>query len=330
MGGTRSASALSTVVDRVVVGGDPSGRGLPRGIARIRSPTTRGDRRPEPPDGLEAEDGNLNATDQRAVKGSCLGSYGQQRWDLGGAPSERPKFGKAMASFTPWTDLQIKRASDEALLAHIRAANAHGRPDLGTRACGRLLDRYEGIIKAKARNKIPWANAKDVAQEVHAQVTRAVYGDKQIDVFKAYVIGIANNIVANYHRDRKDVPDLEPLPSEHQSDDEGWGHERGEVESGYESVESRLEADSAREVLESVLASRNDAHRFVIEMFVLGAAETSARGVVAAAKAAGHAVTRQNIYKIKERFLADYEAALVAAGFGDATGTPPGPRGEVA
>lgn len=230
-----------------------------------------------------------------------------------------------MGGFRPWNDLEIKRASDEELVTHIRDANARGRPDLGTHVCGRLLHRYEGMILAKAGAKVRWVDAKEVAQEVHFQAVRAIYGDRRIDVFKAYVIGIANNVIANYHRDREGVPTLDPLPSDHERDEDSWGHERGDVEPGYEYVESRLGADSARQTLERVLATRNASHRFVIEAFVLADRDASARAVTEAARTNGYAITEQNVYKIKERFLTDYEAALRDAGFGmEAPGAPEG------
>jgi DNA-directed RNA polymerase specialized sigma24 family protein len=224
--------------------------------------------------------------------------------------------GTVMASFRSWTDPQIERASDEELVAYVRDAHAHGRPDVGLRACGRLLYRYEGMIQAKARAKVPWTDATEVAQDVHLQAVRAIYGEKQIGVFKAYLSGIANNVIADYHRNREGLLSLDPLPSDHERDEETSGHERGEIEAGYESVESRLQADSARNTLESVLARRSDSHRFVIEELMLAKADVSARDVAEAAQARGYSVSEANIYKIKERFLTDYETALRAAGFG--------------
>jgi DNA-directed RNA polymerase specialized sigma24 family protein len=233
-----------------------------------------------------------------------------------------------MGSFTPWTDFEIKRASDEELVSYIREANAHGRPESGNRVCGRLLHRYEGMVLAKAGAKMGWADAKEVAQEVQLQTVRAIYSDKQIAVFKAYVIGITNNVIANFHRNREGLPTLDPLPSEHERDEDSWGHERGESESGYESVESRLEADSARQTLEAVLGARNPGHRFVIEEFVLADSDASAHAVANAAQGKGYDISEHNVYKIKERFLTDYEAALRDAGFG--LGKPGSPEGEAA
>lgn len=86
-------------------------------------------------------------------------------------------------------ELEGRDRTDEQLLAAWRA---------GDLACGKeLWARHHAAVQAQVRNKVPWAEAKDVLQETFVI---AMSGKQDVRNVRAYLLGISLNLVRDHFR----------------------------------------------------------------------------------------------------------------------------------
>lgn len=210
----------------------------------------------------------------------------------------------------------LSRLSDEALLAHVRKLGADGRPQEARDAFGRLFFRYEGALRSRAVGKLPADDVEDAVQLIGLKFLVKAQSDVEIENVKAYIHGIARNVIADQAAAVKEQRKRSAsLPSEHVGDDESFEDALGEFDAGYERVDERLAADGAGPIIQSVRAKLNPLHARVIDLCEIG--NCSPDEAVDQIRADGGEMTRDNVYQIRRRFHVQLKKALTAAGFGE-------------
>lgn len=206
-----------------------------------------------------------------------------------------------MSEFRALSESELDRLGNEALVGYIAEAREAGDLDAERRASNVLAYAFWGTVCAWVRRKVPRDDVEDVAQEVLASVLRSSFDGKVIGQFGAFLRTIAARRIADYHRDRERQLRGDPLPAEHEGDEDIWGEEPAD--------EDETATIELRDLVDRVLATRSGVHREVIRLYgpnVAGFMDLPADEV--AARVDG--MTPANVHQIWRRFKTDLEPAL--------------------
>lgn len=189
-----------------------------------------------------------------------------------------------------------QRLSSDELIAQIRAATDAGHREGAQAALAVLCSRHLPDVTRRVAMKVPRQDVEDVAMDVILSAIRSSFAGRSIGEFVNWLARITSRRIADFHDARSRSPQTQPLPGEHEGEDEVWGFEPWESDrTGEVLVES---------VVDECLAELSDEHRDVVERNVfddLDAAET-ARLVNAAFPDLNPPMSEQNVHKIVSRF----------------------------
>lgn len=208
-----------------------------------------------------------------------------------------------MGDFKRLSEGELGQLSNEGLVDYVIAAREAGERGAERDGVGHLAFGFEDTIRSWVRMGMGSApqDVDDVVMEVLVSAVRSSFEGKVIGEFASFLKTIAARRVADYFRDRGRQLAITPLGSEHEGDDDTWGDEPF-----WEDDPTAIEV---REIVESVLETRNEEHRQVIRLYgseVFGFQDLPAGDV--AAQMDG--ISEANVHKIWSRFKQDVRAKL--------------------
>lgn len=192
-------------------------------------------------------------------------------------------------AFREFSDGELERLTDEALLAYIRDARDEDEPDEVRRAVGRLAFRHWGNLRSQALGKVPEAEAEQVAGDALESAIRSAFDGNSVGEFKSWLNTIVARRIADYHRKREGRPDEVPLFSKGEDDDDVWGEEPTVPFEGV-AVDAQRAIDQAYDEL------GRDEHRQVVDEYIFN---DRPAGDVAAEI---NGMTEANVHQIARRF----------------------------
>ena len=199
--------------------------------------------------------------------------------------------------FNCLSESDLQRLTDDELIAYIRKATDAGRPDCAQTGIAILCWRHFDDVVRRVALRVPKEAVEDQAMVVMLAAIKSAFDGTSIGEFKKWLGQIiARRGIADFHRDREDDPQVGPLPTEHQGEEEVWGEEPSETdESGAVVVQS---------VIDECLEGLSEAHRMVVELNVfedLDAGDTAAQ-VNDALPDLETKMSTENVHKIVSRF----------------------------
>jgi RNA polymerase sigma factor (sigma-70 family) len=135
-----------------------------------------------------------------------------------------------LADFRELNDSELQRLDDDQLVEYAIAARAAGAADAERRAFEILAYGLMPFIQAKVA-KVPDQDLEDVALDALAAALKslhrsgAMFRGSSLAEFRAWLKQIAHAQVVEYYRAKERRVDTEPLPSEHERDEEVFGKE---------------------------------------------------------------------------------------------------------
>ena len=212
-----------------------------------------------------------------------------------------------MAPFRPLNDNELSALTDEELIARQADARQASRPQEAARALGHLLNRHRYRVWAWVQLKTPADAVEDVVSEVTVSAISSVLEGTTVGEYVEWLRTIVHRRVADYHRRKEAQPQFQPLPEEHEADEEIWESKLGR--------EPEAQDDPADEVLlrdfvQPALDELSDVHRRVIELggpLGLGFDHRPAKEVASQindqfAGKLDDSMTDANVHKILSRF----------------------------
>lgn len=212
-----------------------------------------------------------------------------------------------MSDFEPLLPRQLEQLTNEELIDYIRATREAGAVQAERDAVGYLAYAFEPTIKVWVRKDTPAQDVDDVVMEVMASAIKASFDGKVVGEFGSFLKTIAKRRVADYFRHGERQLEADPLPSEHEGEEDFWGEQA--------SNEDETELVALRDAVDRVLAGRNPLHQKVIRLYgseVAGFDDLPADQVSAkiASDGSGDSVSVDNIAQIWSRFRRDLREEL--------------------
>jgi len=212
-----------------------------------------------------------------------------------------------LAPFRTLNDNELSALTDEELIARQADARQASRPQDTSRALGHLLNRHRYRVWAWVQLKTPADAVEDVVSEVTVSAISSVLEGTTVGEYVEWLRTIVHRRVADYHRRKEAQPQFQPLPEEHEADEEIWESKLGR--------EPEAQDDPADEVLlrdfiQPALDELSDVHRRVIELggpLGLGFDHRPAKEVASQindqfAGKLDDSMTDANVHKILSRF----------------------------
>jgi DNA-directed RNA polymerase specialized sigma24 family protein len=209
-----------------------------------------------------------------------------------------------VGGFKRLSQSELAGLGNEALVAYIAAAREAGERAAEKDAVGILAFGFEPTIRGWVRLRMGSASPQDiddVVMEVLQSALRSSFEGKVVGEFGSFLKTITARRVVDYFRERGRQLAMSPLGSEHEGDDGVWGDEPFS--------EDDTTSMEVLELVDRLLAERNEGHRQVIRLYgpeVAGCQDLPAEEV--AARVDGISVA--NVHKIWSRFKRDLEAEL--------------------
>lgn len=202
-----------------------------------------------------------------------------------------------MPDFQELPEHELRRQSDDELIAYLRAARDARRHDAVQAAVAVLVGGYWPTLVARAALKLPRSDAEDVAGEAVTSAIASAFDGRSVGEFKSWLHTILSRRIADYHEARKRLVPTSALASEHQGDDEVWSEE---PEVGFEG-----DALFAQQCIERAYAELEDErHQRVVDLHVLGP-----HGAAACAELVA-GMTEANVHQIASRFQRRFRELL--------------------
>jgi RNA polymerase sigma factor (sigma-70 family) len=168
-----------------------------------------------------------------------------------------------LTDFQELPEHQLRSRSDGQLIAYLRSARQAGRLDAMKPAIGLLVYGYWDSLVNRARLKLSYADAEDVAAEAAASAIASAFDGRSVGEFRSWLHTILARRIADYHEARRRRAGSTALPSEHQGDEEVWGRDPATPFEG--------EALPALECLARAYEElEHDRHKLVIDRYVFG------------------------------------------------------------
>ncbi len=163
-----------------------------------------------------------------------------------------------MSDFRPLSENELAALSTEGLIAYHHEARRLGRHAEARTALGILVWSFEDRVHYWVSRTVPAQDVEDVVGTVFESALKSSFEGTQPGQFGAWLREIAHRRATDYHRSAERRPDEEPLPEEHEREEEIWGA-AGEVPDPTEAIIERSVSDQA-------LAELGEVHRRVIEL----------------------------------------------------------------
>lgn len=161
-----------------------------------------------------------------------------------------------MAPFRRLKQNELDRLSDEELIAYLRKADAEGDHAAVREAMGILAFGFEPKIEVWARKA--GDAAEDIVLQVLEDALKSAFDGTSVGEFNVWLRTITKRRVADHYRRLERRPDENPLPEEHEGDEDVWGSLGEEDEA--------LEGVVLQPLIDEALESLSEAHRHVIEL----------------------------------------------------------------
>ena len=212
-----------------------------------------------------------------------------------------------MAPFRTLNDNELSALTDEELIALQADARQASRPQDATLALGHLLNRHRYRVLAWVQLKTPADDVEDVVSEVTMSAISSVLEGTTVGEYVEWLRTIVHRRVADYHRRKEAQPQFQPLPEEHEADEEIWESKRGRKP---EAQDNHADEVLLRDFIQPALDELSDVHRRVIELggpLGLGFDHRPAKEVASQindqfAGKLDDSMTDANVHKILSRF----------------------------
>ena len=133
--------------------------------------------------------------------------------------------------FNCLSESELQRLSSDELIKYIREATDAGRADCAQTGLSILCWRHFDDVVRRISMRVPREHVEDQAMTVMLAAIKSAFDGTSIGEFKVWLNRIiARRGIADFHRDREDDPKLDPLPTEHQGEEEIWGEEPSEAD----------------------------------------------------------------------------------------------------
>jgi RNA polymerase sigma factor (sigma-70 family) len=198
------------------------------------------------------------------------------------------------------------RLSDEELVAYAVAARDAGEFEAMREALAALVMRYEKDVVARARKKLPEAEAEDIAMKAIGQAIFARFDGSSKGEFLAIVYRILARRIADYYEKQERSLDTEKLPDEHHGEDnETWGPDAA-------TTEDETGRAEVQDLIDRCLEKLSAPHVRTVELYVFDgySAEETADQVNTEFPDLNPEMTADNVHKIASRFRKDLRKAL--------------------
>ncbi len=163
-----------------------------------------------------------------------------------------------MSDFRPISETELAALPIERLLAYHHEARELGRHDEARTALGILVFGFYDRIRFWVWRSAPAEAVDDIAGEVIVSAIKSSFDGTTPAEFTAWVRRIVRRRVADFHEAQKRRPKTEPLPGEHEDDEDIWGPSGSLPDPTEEIVE--------RSIVDQALGELNPAHRRVVEL----------------------------------------------------------------
>jgi RNA polymerase sigma factor (sigma-70 family) len=168
-----------------------------------------------------------------------------------------------LAPFRKLNDNELSALTDEELIALQADARQASRPLATSRALGHLLNRHRYRARAWVQLKVPTDDVEDVVSEVTVSAISSVLEGTTVGEYVEWLRTIVHRRVADYHRRKEAQPQFQPLPEEHEADEEIWESKLGREP---EAQDDPADEVLLRDFLQPALDELSDVHRRVIEL----------------------------------------------------------------
>ncbi len=128
-----------------------------------------------------------------------------------------------LAKFKERPEHELNGLSDEKLIEYIKAAREAGAQDALITGLGVLAFRYWDNVQRRVRMKIPTDDVDDVTSEIITNAIASNFSGGSVGEFKQFLNRITERRIADFYRRRESRPETDPLPEEHEEDDEVYG-----------------------------------------------------------------------------------------------------------
>ena len=200
-----------------------------------------------------------------------------------------------MSPFRALADHEIHALDDEEILGYALRARAAGRPADAARGLQILAWGYRPIVRLRVLRRVPEEVAEDVGD---AALLRAIAQLLKEGAFRGASTGefrrrlhtITDRQVADYFRARERRVAEEPLPEEHEGDEDERRRPAGQT--GDETAAVEVQA-----LIDQALSELNPSHREVVERYVFDGCSATET-----AQAVAGEMSENNVHKIAERF----------------------------
>lgn len=146
---------------------------------------------------------------------------------------------------------------------------------------------YQGIVERRVALKVPSEDVQEVADSALESAFQAAFSGESIGEFRAWLNRITSRRIADYWRRREGRPELAPLPSEHEGDDELWGEAAA--------VEFEGTAIDVERAVEQAHSELGESHRRIVDGYIF-------EDRPAAEVAAQEGTSSDNVHQVASRF----------------------------
>ncbi|MEK6327796.1 MAG: sigma-70 family RNA polymerase sigma factor [Actinomycetota bacterium] len=163
-----------------------------------------------------------------------------------------------MSDFRPLSENELAALSTEELIGYHHEGRRLGRHAEARTALGILVWGFQDRVHFWVSRAVPRQDVEDIAGTVFESALKSSFEGTQPAQFGAWLREISHRRATDYHRRAERRPKEEPLPEEHEREEEIWGT-AGEVPDPAEAVVERS-------VSQQALAELGEAHRQVVEL----------------------------------------------------------------
>jgi RNA polymerase sigma factor (sigma-70 family) len=202
-----------------------------------------------------------------------------------------------LAGFRELNEQQLRRLTDDELIEYIRDARAARERDAERLGVGVLVWGLRADVKRRVLIKVAPRDADDLTEEVLVSAIASVFSGETIGEFRAWLNTIVQRRIADHYR--RHPPETEPLPEEHEGEEEVWRRK------GFPTKPGPGPAVESLALIEQALAEFSEVHRRVVILRRLGgfsARETAAEVNNHFGARLDTPMTEDNVHQIASRF----------------------------
>jgi len=177
--------------------------------------------------------------------------------------------------------------SEDELIAYLLGARAAGDREATGLAVSMLVFGFMDNVQYRVAMKVSPESVEDVAKNVLLSALASPFDGGSVGEFRKWIGTIIQRRIADFHRDPRREVQTDPLPTEHQEDDDVWGEEP--------TVEFEGDTVDVQRAIDQAYSELNPLHQQVIDLSIwedLSAGEVAAQLDVSA----------DNVHKIAQRY----------------------------